>query len=93
MKGLAIQRVDALLNAHEDGSYILSIEWRTTTEEDVENDPTCPIINLFSIFSIDHLWSKIHGRSFRLIFKLFLFEDLRNTKIDQFDALDIILLF
>lgn len=91
MEGLAIQRVDTFLDAHEYRSHIFSIKRRTATEQDVKNDSTCPIIHLFSVFAIDHLRRKIHGSSLRLVLKLLLLEDLCNAEVDQFNALDVIL--
>lgn len=90
MEGLSIQCIDALLDAHEDGSHIFSIERRAAAKQNVEDDPTGPIIDLLAILSIDDLRSKIHGGAFWLVLKLFLLEDLGNTEVDQLDALDIV---
>lgn len=91
MERLAIESVDTFLDAHEDRSHILPIKRRAATQQDVKNNPTCPIIHLFPVLSIDHLWRKIHGSPLGLILKLLLLEDLSNAEVNQFNALDVIL--
>ena len=91
MERLSIQRVNSLLDAHEDRSHIFSVKRRPATEQDVKNDSASPIIHLFAVLSIDHLRREIHGRSLWLVFELLLLEDLSNAEVDQFYALYVIL--
>jgi hypothetical protein len=90
---LSIQCVNAFFDAHEDGSDVLAVKGRSSAKQNIENDPTSPIIHLFAVFSIDDLRSKIHGCPLRLILELFLFKYFRNPEIDQLYALDVVLLF
>lgn len=91
VKRLSIQRVNSFFDAHQYGSHILTVEGRSTTEKNVEKDPASPVVNLLSVFTRYDLRSKVHGGPFRLIFILFLFENLGNTKINELDTLNIVL--
>lgn len=93
VEGLAVESVDALFDAHEDGSDILPIEGRAPTQQDIQNNSACPIVHFFPVFAINHLRSKIHGGALGLVLELLLLEDLRNSKVNQLDALNVVLLF
>ena len=90
IKRLSIQRVNSFFDAHQYGSHILAVEGRSTAKKNIEKDPASPVVNLLSVFPRNDLRSKIHGRPFRLVFILFLFENLGNTKINEFDTLNIV---
>jgi len=76
-----------IFDAHQDRSNIFAVERRSATKQNVKQDTTGPIINLFPIFSRNYLRSQVHSSSFGLIFKLLVLEDLGNTEVNQLDAL------
>lgn len=85
----SIECVYSFPDTLQDSLSIFSKEGRSTTQQNIQDNPTSPIINLFTIFSTDNFRCQVHGSSFGLILELFFFENFRNSEINQFNAMDV----
>ena len=81
----SIHAVNAILDSLNDLLVRVSIEWRLSTKQNVENDTDTPHVTLFAVGTLNDFGGDIIRGSEDSVHRVLVVNTARSTKIDQFD--------